>query len=179
MTYPTFKFSMKNGLPFTIQLCLDPKKNRTRASVKEQIANGIANMSKTSIYQRFASRFNRLSESMLDHLTSMDGKDHIAWAAFVETCKGERGVGLARYIKMPEEKSMAEFAVTVIDEFQKQGIGYQLLSQLVDVARSNHVETLRGYILQDNKHMISLCKQFNANIRFDDPYYLKADIKIV
>lgn len=179
MNYPILKFSMKNGRPFTIQSCLDPRKHRSRASVKRQIANGIASMSKTSIYQRFAARFNRLSESMLDHLASMDGKDHIAWAAFIDTLNGEKGIGLARYIKMPEEKNMAEFAVTVIDEFQKQGIGYQLLCKLVDVARNNRVETLRGYILQDNKHMISLCKRFNANIRFDDPYYLKADIKII
>lgn len=180
MDYARFnKLLMKNGTLFTLQSCLDATKCRTKAYLKEQIVNGIASMSKKSIYQRFASPIHRLSESMLEHLTSMDGKDHVAWAAFVNSTKGERGIGVARYVKMEEEKNMAEFAITVIDEFQKQGIGYHLLCKLIEVAKNNQFEILRGYILHGNNHMLSLCKQFNATIRFNDQYYLKADINVL
>ncbi len=179
MDYSAFKLFMKNGTLFTVQQCLDATTSRTKAYFKDQIVNGIANMSRESIYQRFASPIHRLSENMLEHLTSMDGKDHVAWAAFVNSVKGERGIGVARYVKIAEEKNMAEFAITVIDEFQKQGVGYQLLSKLIEAAKSNQFEILRGYILQGNKQMLSLCKQFNAKIRFDDPYYIRADINVL
>ena len=169
---------MKDGTPYQIQLCIEPDTQHNAEFLKCQIANAIDSMSSRSLWQRFASPIHHLSESQLDYLASLDGKDRVAWCASIRTNNEERGIGLARYVRLEDANDVAEFALTVIDEFQGQGIGYQLLRQLIETARSNSLEVLRGYVLPSNKHMLSLCRRFGASTQAEDSSFLRADIPL-
>ena len=170
---------MKNGTPYQIGLCVEPGTQHTPEFLKSQIANAFDSLSSISRQQRFFSPIKSLSDKQLDFLTSLDGKDRVAWCASIYIDHHEeRGIGLARYVRLADENKVAEFALTVVDEFQRQGIGYELLKKLVETARNNGLEILRGYVLLSNTPMLSLCRRFNASIHLEDSSLVRADIPV-
>jgi len=169
---------MQNGTPYQIQLCVEPGTQHSPEFLKEQITDALDHMSIQSRWLRFASPINSLTDEQLDYLVDLDGKDRAAWCASISANDDERGIGLARYIKLKDENNVAEFALTLVDEFQGQGIGYVLLKQLLKTARNNHLKKLRGYVLPSNKHMLSLCQRFDASFYTDDASFVIVDIPI-
>jgi len=168
---------MQNGTPYEIHTCLDQGLQFTPQHLREEIRNALKCLSVQSRWQRFASPVQELSEKQLDHLTSLDGKNRVACCAVITQDNKYRGIGLARYIRLPEEAGVAEFAVTVLDEFQSQGIGRALLQQLIESAQKNGLKVLRGYVLPSNKGMLKLCRQLQANIGSEDRF-VRADIPV-
>lgn len=132
-------------------------------------------MSGRSRWLRFASAVKELSDTQLDYLTDLDGKNRVAWCAATNTGNHPGGIGLARYIRLGDEPDVAEFAVSVVDEFQDQGVGYTLLKSLCESAKSNGIHTLRGYVLPQNKRMLRLAKHLRAAIHQADDE-LRVDI---
>jgi acetyltransferase len=169
---------MKNGVPYKIEPCVEADTEHTPEFLKIQIASGFDRLSTQSRWQRFASPLSRLSASQLDYLTSLDGKDRVAWCASTQEGKDVTGIGLARYVKSPDESGVAEFAITVVDAYQGQGVGYELLKRLIASAGSNHIAMLKGYILRSNKRMLALCKRFDAVFHDEDPTFLVAEIRV-
>ena len=169
---------MKNGIRCRVQLCVEPNTSHTAEFLKKQIEIGFQHMSARSRISRFATAMNHLTDEQLDYLTDLDGKDRVAWCATV-TCDGEeRGIGIARYISLPNEKNMAEFAITVVDDYQGQGVGYQLLNKLIQSASQNGFQVLRGYILMSNMPMLALCKRFESKKSTVDGPFVIVDILV-
>lgn len=164
MTAASHKARMKNGAGYEVHLCLDPELHFTRAQLKDQIRKAVAGMSPRSRWQRFAAPVSALSEEQLDYLTSLDGRDRVAWCAVIDLEEPLRGIGLARYARLRNEPRVAEFAVTVVDEFQGQGIGRTLLERLSGSAEKNQIETLRGFVTPGNRKMLALSRHFNARL---------------
>ncbi len=169
---------MKNDTPYQIQLCVESGTQHSPEFLKEQITDALDNMSIQSRWLRFASPINSLTDEQLDYLVDLDGKDRVAWCALIGTDDKERGIGLARYFKLQDKNNVAEFALTIVDEFQGQGIGYELLKQLLKTARNNHLEKLIGYVLPINKHMLSLCQHFDASFYTDDSSFVIVNIPV-
>ncbi|WP_143557714.1 GNAT family N-acetyltransferase, partial [Solemya velum gill symbiont] len=72
---------------------------------------------------------------------------------------------IARYVILHDEVGVAEFAITVLDDYQGQGIGYELIKILIGSAKANDVNMLIGHIAPGNKRMLNLCKRFDASIQ--------------
>ena len=159
---------MKNGGAYQIHPCIDASLNFTSELWRAQIKQAMKTMSTQSLWHRFATGINELSDEQLDYLTDIDGKDRVAWCAVIYQDNELRGIGVSRYIKLDVETDTAEFAVTVIDEFQGQGVGRALFDQLIDSAKDNGIRCLRGYILPGNQAMLALCKQKQAKIQPED-----------
>lgn len=168
---------MKDGTTFEVHPCVDASMNFTTELWRDEIKKAMKQMSPNSIYQRFSAGINELSEQQLDYLTSIDGKNKVAWCAVIFENKAMKAVGLSRYIRLNEEKHVAEFAITVIDEFQQQGVGKVLLDQLIESAKDNGLQLLRGYILPSNKVMLALCRQHHATFQVEDNH-IRAEIAL-
>ncbi len=69
-----------------------------------------------------------LSNSQLNQLTEIDNKNHLALCAYVSSQDGMFGIGVARYVRVKDEPEAAEFALTIIDAYQSQGLGTELLN---------------------------------------------------
>jgi GNAT superfamily N-acetyltransferase len=121
-------------------------------------------MSPDSRYRRFFSGITELSSDMLDYLTRVDGHDHFAVVAWTESLdlKEEAGVGVARFVRLPDEPDVAEAAVTVVDDYQGRGIGRLLLVTLVEAARERGVKKFRGEVLTSNEPMCRLLEAAGA-----------------
>src|SRR2546423_7093751 len=88
------------------------------------IRDGFERLSPAARYRRFFGGMSELSDDALKYLTVGDGKDHVALVAGQESpdLKTERGFGVARFIRMPDEPQVAEAAVTVVDDMQRRGL---------------------------------------------------------
>lgn len=107
-----------------------------------------------SRYLRFLTPVPRLSESQVDYLVEVDHENHEALIAFeLETGKG---VGIARFVRDPEEPAMAEAAVAVADDWQGRGIGKALCRLLADRARQEGIERFDATLLARNQGMLSV-----------------------
>src|SRR3954468_19524164 len=81
---------------------------------------GFERMSGESRYRRFMSQKKRLSERELDFFTDLDHDRHEAIGA-IDLTTGE-GAGVARMHRREDDPSVAEAAVTVVDDWQGRGL---------------------------------------------------------
>lgn len=93
--------------------------------------------------------------------------------------KQKFGIGVARYYRFKEEPDVAEFAITVHDKFQNQGIDTILFDFLRQSAMANGIKVLRGYVLAENTPMLALCNKYNCKITKEKGTLLQADIRVL
>lgn len=109
-----------------------------------------ARLSPESRYRRFLAAKPQLSSADARYLVEIDGSDHLALVATDPDQDGQPIVGVARYIRGPEDREAAELAIVVADEYQRQGLGGELLSRLADAALARGVRRFRATTLADN-----------------------------
>jgi RimJ/RimL family protein N-acetyltransferase len=93
-----------------------------RPDDRERLREHFHGLSEKSIYFRFFGLKRSLNDAELTRLTNLDFVDHVALAATLRDDRGERFIGVARYIRCPD-RSRAEVAFAVLDEHQGRGIG--------------------------------------------------------
>lgn len=103
-------------------------------------------------YRRFFGAITDLDDKALEYLTHVDGRDHVALVATTESLdlKREIGVGVARFVRSKTDDKVAEAAVTVVDDMQRQGVGTMLSRALVAAARERGIERFRCEVLESN-----------------------------
>lgn len=122
-----------------------------RPSDKEEFRRGFARLSAASRFFRFLGERKELSDEDLRYLTEVDGHDHYAVVAAHRRPDGsEEGVGVARFVRLPERPEVAEVAITVIDDWQRRGLGTLLYERLVEAARERGVRILRSEVHRTN-----------------------------
>ena len=100
-------------------------------------------------YKRFMAIKPHLSGSDLRYLTSIDGDRHIA---FVATPVGQPDeiLGVVRCVRLPDTPETAEFAITIGDPYQGDGLGSAMMERLATAAREHGVTRFVGTMLADN-----------------------------
>jgi len=90
-----------------------------------------------------------------------------------------RILGVGRLTKVHGSRE-AEFAVLVADEFQRHGLGGELLRRAKAVARAEHLELLTGDVLSENVEMIRLCERegFRPTVKPDDPQVVRMSLDL-
>jgi GNAT superfamily N-acetyltransferase len=116
---------------------------------KALLAGGLAALSPQSRHQRFLVPKSALSDAELRHFTEVDGHDHVAIVAVLESDPG-RLAGVARFIRDRARPDEAEVAITVCDALQGMGLGRALGSALADVAKSLGVRRFTASLLGTN-----------------------------
>jgi GNAT superfamily N-acetyltransferase len=114
------------------------------------LVEGLGRMSERSRLARFGSGISRLSDAELRYLTEVDQVTHVAWGALIDDVPA----GVGRYIL--GEDGVAEIAVTVVDEFQRRGLGRALFDALVASARASGIEELRFSIQPWNRDVVRM-----------------------
>lgn len=129
---------------------------------KERLQRGMEELSEESRYRRFFAAVDHLSEEQLRYFTELDWEDHFAWLAVLPDTPGQPGVGVARAIRLPDDPAAAEAAVTVIDSYQRRGVGRALLQLLARSAIERGIGRFIMMVLGDNEPMLSLMHRLGA-----------------
>jgi GNAT superfamily N-acetyltransferase len=121
---------------------------------KDALARGFDRLSERSRYRRFLSPRGPLTDAELRYLTEVDHHDHEALVA-VEPETGE-GVGVARFVRSPEDPKLAELAVAVADDWQGHGVGSLLAAELAKRARDEGITCFTALALAENDAILGL-----------------------
>lgn len=148
---------------------------------KEGLAEGFARMSPESRHFRFMGGRNELNERELCYLCDVDGFDHFAIGAAVPSADGDHdGVAVGRFVRLQEQPGVAEPAITVVDDYQGQGLGRILLDRLASAARERGIDRFHCELLASNEKARRLLSNFDerATVRQEgDAVTMELDLR--
>jgi RimJ/RimL family protein N-acetyltransferase len=118
-----------------------------------------------SIYFRFFSPRPRLSPVDVEHFTTVDYVDRMAFVGII----GDELVGVARYDRH-RARSDAEVAFFIDDEHHGRGMATVLLEFLAVAAREVGISGFTASVLPENRKMLGVFTQagFQATSRFEE-----------
>ena len=150
-----------------------------RPSDRAVLRQGIRELSPESRYARFFAD-PLPSEEMLTYLTEVDGFNHVAIVASIDSLdlKTERAAGVGRFVRLKDTPDAAEAAITVGDLDQGKGLGQILLRALVDAARERGITRFRGEVLASNARVIHILERVGAEVRPVSADTLEFDVSI-
>ncbi len=140
------------------RLCIRP----VTPADREEIRQGLQTLSPETTYRRFFVSAFSPGDRELRYLTEVDGENHVALGAIDCTHHPPRGTGVARYVRLSEEPTVAEAAVVVIDAYQGRGIGSLLMAALSKRAAECGLERFRGYVLMENTGVVQGLRALGA-----------------
>jgi RimJ/RimL family protein N-acetyltransferase len=104
-------------------------------------------MSELSRRRRFLAPANEVSDEDLRYLVEVDHRRHEALLAL----DGDgRGIAVARYVRVPDDRTTAEVAVVVADGWHRRGLASALLDRLTERAREQGIERWSAIVSEDN-----------------------------
>jgi GNAT superfamily N-acetyltransferase len=119
---------------------------------------------------RFHGAINDLADDALREMTTQVPHRRVALAALTTTDDGlPRLLAEARYVVEREGASEAEFAITVADAWQGQGLGRALVQRLAAHARAEGILLLHGGVVPGNERMLRLMGGLGAELRGHAP----------
>jgi len=129
-------------------------------------------LSDRSLYRRFISSRQDMPHERLQEFVVIDYTAETVILAVIESEGYEKIVGIGQYGIDPNTHS-AEVAVVVRDDYQKKGIGSELLTYLTYLAKRQGLLGFTAEVLADNRPMMALFEKggFDIEKRRDETVY--------
>lgn len=142
--------TLRNGTPVLIRVALPQDRARIVAAFDK--------LESDTIYTRFFSMRNGLSDAELDRMTTSDFVNFLMLAATVGTGADETVIGGASYVVLPpaEGARAAEVAFTIEEDYQGQGLAGKLMAMLAGIARRHGIDRLEADVLAGNAPMLAV-----------------------
>jgi acetyltransferase len=126
-------------------------------------------LSGRSVYMRYfrsLSLESRLAHERLVRICRVDGEREVALVVdYKNRGTGQQQIlGVGRLIKL-DSQNEAEVAILVSDQYQKQGLGTELLRRLIQIARDQKLHRVSGELLRDNLAMQIIVKKLGFRFR--------------
>jgi acetyltransferase len=124
---------------------------------------------------RFFAPMKEISHAFIARLTQIDYDREMALVA-TEASDNADILGVARIVADPNNEN-AEYAVMVRSDLKGQGLGFQLMTDILNYARSRGIAHVFGDVLRENTTMLGMAKDLGFNIVPDmqDPQVLRVD----
>jgi len=130
-----------------------------RPADKGLFVEAFRRLSPESRYRRFLAAKKDLTPAELRYLTETDAKGHLAIVALEGPPGRERGVGVARFVRLGGEPDAVEAAVAVTDDFHGRGLGTRLAERLLRAARERGVRRVLCEVLAENEPVRKLIRR--------------------
>lgn len=166
-------WTMKNGVEVSIRP-IHPEDEPLMAKFHTKLSD-------RSVYLRYFHNTPlnyRISHERLSKLCFLDYDREIALVAIKQMAetKEDEILGVGRLVKLPA-KNVAEFAIVISDEYQKLGLGTELLTELVEIGKVEKLDSITGDILFENQGMQKTCKKLGFKLKYlVDEHIIRAEI---
>ncbi len=121
-------------------------------------------LSDQSLYRRFISMRQDMPHERLQEFVVIDYTKEMVILATIREGEVEKVIGVGQY-GINEENRTAEVALVVKDEYQNQGIGWELLSYLTYLAKREGLLGFTAEVLVENKPMLHLFEKMGFDIQ--------------
>ena len=121
-------------------------------------------LSPQEIRRRFLHAMSKLPLPMAQQFCQIDPARETAWVLMDESVQPAEMRGVGR-IYVDETTDTAEFSVLVEHDWARVGLGALLMQRLVDDCRRRGLDELWGYVLQENRPMLQLCRELGFSSR--------------
>ena len=125
-----------------------------RPKDRDDLIAAVGRTSSESLYRRFFAVRRQFTETEESFYLNIDFARHVALVALVDENGQPTIIGGGRYVV--DEPGQAEVAFTVVDKYQRQGVGAMLLRHLAIIARQAGLRELVAYVLPDNRAMLKV-----------------------
>jgi len=140
-------------------------------------------LSDRSVYLRYFQQLkfgSRVTHERLTRICFIDYDREMALVA--ERRDPETGqreiIGVARLHKV-HGRNEGEFSALVVDRYQRQRLGRELMGRLIEVAKAEGLSRLRADVLAENVEMQIMCGKLGITFRrTEDPQLLAADLDL-
>ena len=137
---------------------------RIRPDDKRLLELGLRRLSDQSVHRRFLSPKRSFSRAELRYLTEVDGSSHVALVAESPRQPVRQLIGVARFVRLPDEPDAAEAAIVVADDWQGRGVGSLLARELAARARGLGIRRFTATMAGDNVAAQRLLERLNAQL---------------
>lgn len=129
-----------------------------------RLQEGLTRMSAESRYLRFFEGFSRFSAAQVKYFTQVDQVHHVAWGAMQAQGAPWPGVAIGRFARLGPEARKAEWAIAIVDEYQRGGLGTLLLAILYLEAEARGLQALTGLVLPENRFVLRWLMNMGATV---------------
>ncbi|MCX6673644.1 MAG: GNAT family N-acetyltransferase [Methanothrix sp.] len=129
-------------------------------------------LTEESLYKRFFSARKDMPHRRLQDFVAVDYSKKMEILATIRENEKEIIIGLGQY-ELNSDMHTAEVALVVRDKFQAQGVGRELLSYLIYLAKRQGLLGFSGDVLVENKSMVRLFEKmgFDTEKRSEEGVY--------
>lgn len=121
----------------------------------------LAKISPHDMRLRFLAPNKEFAHDMLTRLTQLDYDRDMAFVALEAESGALAGVGR---LSCDPDHAKGEYALLVRTDLQGRGLGWQLLTQIVDYAKSEAIKGIEGFVLSENQGMLQMCREFGFSV---------------
>ncbi|MCD6266275.1 MAG: GNAT family N-acetyltransferase [Deltaproteobacteria bacterium] len=124
----------------------------------------VYSLSDQSLYRRFISRRTDMPHEFLQKFVIIDYAEEMAIFAVLKHAKKEEIIGVGRYF-IDKNTHTAETAFAVRDDFQKRGIGTELLKYLTYLAQKQGLLGFTAEVLVENRPMLHIFQKMGFDMQ--------------
>lgn len=151
---------LKNGLPVILRPIRPDDEPLVVAFHRELSENSVRQR-----YFEFLSLDERVAHDRLIRICFNDYDRE--WAIVAEVEENQRKIiGMGRLSRIPDT-TYAQFKMIISDAYHFLGLGTQILQHLLEIAQTEKIEIVDGYILSENHGMIKICQQLGFSVTPD------------
>jgi len=138
---------LRDGVPIHIR-AIGP-------SDKDLLFEHFSGLSPESRYTRFFGAKRTLTRKELEGFTELDFDNQVGLTATMMDDGRERFIGIGRYFR-GSDRTHAEVAFAVLDQYQGRGIATLLLEHLRRIAHQAGIEEFVADVMTSNHHMLDV-----------------------
>ena len=155
-----FPWTMKDGTPVTLR--------PIRPEDEPLMVKFHAALSERSVFLRYfqwSKLSQRVAHDRLRRICFIDYDREMALVAdHTSPETGEHEILAVGRLSKLHGKSTAEMALLVRDQYQRLGLGVELLRRLIQVARDEHLDSMQAYLLRENVEMRGLVEKLGFRV---------------
>ncbi len=167
------EFTNREGIEFTLRP-IRPEDEPKMVAFHEKL-------SEQSVYLRYFRAFNLEQRTEHERLTRICYVDYDRSIALVvetaDPATGEQEIVAAGRLTRLQNPEEAEFAILVRDDFQRRGVGTQLLQGLLDIGRQEGIRRVVAWMLPENRGMIEISEKLGFTMGREEDM-VKAEIEL-
>jgi len=128
-----------------------------RPDDKDRLLQAFRLLEKESVYTRFFSARNDVSDAELHRAVNVDFDRHVAIVVSIDSGGEEIIIASGRYVRTTEQS--AEVAFVVEEDYQGRGIASRLLRHLATIAKRRGIVCFEATVLAQNAPMLAVFKR--------------------